>query len=99
MTHLGKDTLAAGLARLLAAYPDTTKTQATYGDIRSIASYVEEIELERDAALAEIERMRTPLNSLLSYAVWQIEEGKNWHPTLPSAINAARAALTKKETL
>lgn len=34
------------------------------------------------------------LRTLIQYARWQIKEGANHHPTLPSAIAQAEAALT-----
>jgi len=33
------------------------------------------------------------LRTMISYAKWQIKEGKDYHPTLPSAIEAAEEAL------
>ena len=38
--------------------------------------------------------MREALETLVKYADWQIREGKDHHPTLPSAIGQARAALS-----
>lgn len=39
------------------------------------------------------DNMREALKRLIEYADWQIREGKDHHPTLPSAIGAAREAL------
>jgi hypothetical protein len=38
--------------------------------------------------------IREALERLVSYAVWQIEEGGTHHPTLPSAVACAREALS-----
>ena len=93
MTHLGKDTLAAFIDRMPAQYPDTTKTQATYGNIRAIAAYVEEIERDRDAALTECERMREALTDCIT--VFGVTQDTQFHQAYADVI--ARAALTKKE--
>lgn len=42
---------------------------------------------------AEIERLRKALGTMIQYAEWQMREGPGHHPTLPSAVSAARAAL------
>lgn len=45
-------------------------------------------------AYAEMERA---LQTLVKYADWQMREGADYHPTLPSAVSAARAALQQKD--
>jgi hypothetical protein len=39
--------------------------------------------------------VRDALATLIKYAVWQVKEGADHHPTLPSAVAAAEAALTR----
>lgn len=41
--------------------------------------------------------LRTMLETMIRYAEWQIREGADHHPTLPSAVDAARAAIAKAE--
>lgn len=42
-----------------------------------------------------MEEMGTMLDSMRRYAKWQIAEGANFHPTLPSAILKTEQVLTK----
>lgn len=41
----------------------------------------------------DVDELALRLRSLIQYAEWQMEEGWSYHPTLPSAVSAAKAAL------
>lgn len=41
----------------------------------------------------EVERLRVIGRMLITYARWQIDEGQEHHPTLPSAVAQAEAAF------
>lgn len=47
------------------------------------------------ALLAAAPALLVALNSLTRYAEWQIAEGGSYHPTLPSAVSAAREATAR----
>jgi hypothetical protein len=45
--------------------------------------------------MADREVLAEELERLIKYAVWQMDEGGRYHPTLSSAVEAAAEALTR----
>jgi hypothetical protein len=65
----------------------------------AVAEICDGVELGAAEMIARVmnshEEMLTALDSLVRYAEWQIRDAVEYHPTLPSAVAAARAALAK----
>lgn len=58
---------------------------------RAIDDAVTSLRQEREDRIEELERQ---LRSLIGYCEWQINDGTDYHPTLPSAVSAAKNALS-----
>ena len=56
---------------------------------------LELIQSEYEKLYTLTQEMAEALDSLRCYAKWQIMEGSDFHPTLPSAILKSEQALTK----
>jgi len=68
-------------------HTDRHISDATVGDLRDVLEAV-------DSLQAQVEVLREALRTLLALARWQAVEGADHHPTLPSAIAKACAALS-----
>lgn len=86
------DRLAKAYAELDALYQ---KTVLLSGDLHET---VTRLQARAEAAEAERDRLAAHLSTLVKYANWQMNEGGRHHPTLVSAVDAARAALSGGES-
>jgi len=65
------------------------RAEAKIGKVLSLLKHTPQPSPQSDMVAA----FRAVLRSMVSYAEWQMSEGKDYHPTLPSAVDSAKALL------
>jgi hypothetical protein len=62
-------------------------------EVAGMKSIIAHLQQDYEFAVLRAAAMEAELRHLVKYARWQMTEGANFHPTLPSAVSSAESVL------